>query len=61
MRRILAFLQFIQRWKASKDCEIPEAFHHAFNRKLDQIKEHERIQQQWQEIWDTRKPDSPSY
>lgn len=42
---------FISRWRATKNCEIPEAFHNAFNHTLDRIVEQERIHKQWQDIW----------
>lgn len=55
IRPIVELFCFIQRWRESKDCdEIPAAFHNAFNRTLEQIQEHEEIQQQWKEVWHSK-------
>lgn len=46
-----SIFHLICRWIASKKKSIPPAFHRAFHRKLEQITEQDRIQRQWQSIW----------
>ena len=52
---IVAFVRFICRWMTSRNENIPPAFHCAFHKKLEQIREQDRIQQEWKTIWNARK------